>query len=64
MEKYTITLKQLLIATIEVDAFTREAAEEKAKETILESLALAEEEGMIFDAFIEDQTVEEIEINS
>ena len=61
MEKYTITLKQVVSVTVEVDAFTQEDAEEKAKETIQEVYALGEEEGMIFDTFIEDQAVEIID---
>lgn len=61
MEKYTITLKQVITVSIEADAFTQEDAEEKAKEAVQEMLALAEEEGIIFESFLEDQNIENIE---
>lgn len=60
MEKYTVVVKQVIIMTMEIDAFTQEDAEEKAKEAVSEVLELAEEEGLIFESFVEDQNIEEI----
>lgn len=60
MEKYTVIIKQTITMTMEVDAFTEEDAEDKAKEVVAEVLGLAEEEGLLYESFIEDQTIEEI----
>lgn len=60
MEKYTVSVKQVITMTMEIDAFTQDDAEEKAKEAVSEVLGLAEEEGLIFESFIEDQNIEEI----
>ena len=63
MEKYTLTIKQVVTTSIEVDAYNTEDAEEKARERVLEALNMPEEDGIYFDVFVEEQTVEHINNN-